>query len=128
MVRVNLPPLSKSEWAVMHISWKLGEASARDIHEESLSGKKREYQTIKTMLDRLTEKGYLTRRKFGPLWLFKPAVSRAKIRMLAIEDFISTALDDTVAPLFAYFARKERLTDEEVEELEKLIEKSREKK
>ena len=57
--------LSKTELILMNICWKKGTASARDIFEETLKEKKRGYQTIKTMLDRMVSKGYLGRDKFG---------------------------------------------------------------
>lgn len=123
----KLDSLSKTEWTVMNICWRKGEVSARVVYEESLETREREYQTIKTMLDRLVAKGYLRNRRFGPLLLYKPAVSRAKVLTQAIDNFVSTVLDDTLAPLFLHFVDRQNLSKEEVEALEKLIKKSKEK-
>ena len=105
----------------MNICWKLGKSSARDIYEETLRERKRGYQTVKTMLDRLVVKGYLAREKFGPIWLYEPAVPRAKALSREIDTFVGTVLDNTVAPFFIYLAGKERLTDEEIAALKKII-------
>ena len=123
----KLEGLSKNEWALMKICWEKGEVPARVIYDESLKSKKREYQTIKTMLDRLVDKGYLTSRRFGPMLLFKPAVSRARILTKAIDSFVDTVLDNTLAPLFTHFVKNEKLDPEELDALEELIRKSREK-
>ena len=117
--------LSHAEWAIMNICWQKGTASARDIFEESLKEKVRSYHTVKTMLDRLVVKHYLEREKFGPIWLYRPAVPRTKITSREIETFVSTVLDNTFTPLFSFLAGKQELTEKEIEELEKLI---REKK
>ena len=117
----ELPVLSKTEWNIMNICWEKGQSSARDIYEESLHEKKRSYQTVKTMLDRLVEKGYLGREKFGPIWLYSPAVARAGVMAREIETFVGTVLNNTLTPLFVHFARKEKLSGEELEELRKLI-------
>jgi len=113
--------LSKTEWSIMRICWEKGKSSARVIHEESLKDKKRSYQAVKTMLDRLVDKGYLGREKFGPIWLYEPTRPRSQVVSREIDTFVDTVLGNTFAPLFAYFAKKENLTLEEIESLRKLI-------
>ncbi|MCE5249376.1 BlaI/MecI/CopY family transcriptional regulator [bacterium] len=113
--------LSRTEWSIMNICWKKGQASARDIYDETLRNKKRGYQTVKTMLDRLVIKRYLEREKFGPIWLYKPAVSRAQVLAREIDTFVDTVLDRTFAPLFARLAEKEHLSREEIDALKKII-------
>ncbi len=118
--------LSRTEWTIMNICWEKGQVSARVIYEETLKEKKRGYQTVKTMLDRLVMKGYLDREKFGPIWLYNPAVPRPKVISMEIETFVSTVLDNTFAPLFAHLAEKEKLSGDEIEALKKLIEEHEE--
>ena len=118
--------LSKTEWSMMKICWEKGEATARTIYEESLKEKKREYSSVKTMLDRLVAKEYLKRKKFGPLWIYEPAVSRPKVLAQAIDSFVDTVLDNALTPLFTHFLKKEKLSSEDIEALEQLIKKSKE--
>jgi BlaI family penicillinase repressor len=113
--------LSKTEWSIMGICWKQGKCTARQVYEESLVQRRRSYQTIKTMLDRLAEKGYLKKEKMGPLWLYQPTVTRTKLVARAVESFIETVLDNTVSPLFVHLAQRETLTPEELEELKQLV-------
>jgi len=117
--------LSRAEWEIMNICWHKEKASARDVFEESLKKKERSYHTVKTMLDRLVGKHYLEREKFGPIWLYSPTVLRAKIIARELESFVSTVLDNTFTPLFSFLAGKQELTDQEIEELEKLIREKR---
>jgi BlaI family penicillinase repressor len=99
----------------MNLCWKLGKATARQVHEASLSDKNRDYRTVKTMLDRIAAKGYLEIEKLGPLCLYRPAVSRKTARNSAIQEFFETVLDRSVAPLYLHLAEREDLTDEEIE-------------
>jgi len=122
----ELPELSKAEWLIMNICWNKGELTARNVYEEALMKKKWEYQTVKTMLDRLANKGYLRRSKFGPICVYRPTVSRSKVVRRAIEAFADTVLGNTFAPLFAHLAEGRALTDEEIAALEKLIEEHEE--
>ena len=113
--------LSWTEWSIMKICWEKGKSSARVIYEESLKEKERGYQSVKTMLDRLAAKGYLNRKKFGPIWLYKPVESRKKVLGKAIEKFVDKVLDHTFTPLLTHFAKKENLTPDEIDALKKLI-------
>ena len=114
--------LTKTEWSLMNICWKKGKVSAREIYEVTLKEKQRGYQTVKTMLDRMVGKEFLEREKFGPIWLYKPVVSKTKMLGREIESFVNTVLDKTLAPLFVHLAEKENLTEEEIDSLKKLIE------
>jgi len=120
-----MPPkrsaLSKTEWLIMKICWNLGQCTARAVFEETLKQKKRGYQTVKTMLDRLVVKGYLNREKLGPIYLYKATVPRNKVTARAIDAFVNTVLDSTFAPLLAHFTKKEKMTSDEREALKALI-------
>ena len=107
------PLLSKAEWQLMNLCWKLGRSTARQIYEASLEQKRRDYQTVKTLLDRMAAKGYLRVEKLGRLCLFRPAVKRSRTVAAAIEEFLGTVLDNTPAPLFLHLTRKGRMTSRE---------------
>lgn len=119
--------LSKTEWSIMGICWRQGKCTARQVFEESLRQRRRSYQTIKTMLDRLAEKGYLRKEKLGPLWLYQPTVTRPKLVARAVESFVETVLDNTVSPLFVHLAEHKTLSTEELNELKQLVRTAEEK-
>ena len=123
---VSKKSLTAVEWSLMNVCWEKGTSSARDIWEATLADKKRGYQSVKTMLDRLVEKGYLTREKFGPIWLYSPKVVRTQIVAREIDTFVTTVLDNTVAPLFASLAQKEHLTKDDIEKLKRIIDEHEE--
>ena len=115
--------LTEVEWELMKICWEKGKSTARVIYEETLKDKERGYQTIKTMLDRLVEKEYLRRERFGPLWLYETTISQQKATSSAIDTFVQNVLDGAVAPLFAHFAKSKKLKKEEIAQLKELIDK-----
>ena len=118
--------LSNTEWSIMKICWEKGKTTARTIYEESLKEKRREYSTISTMLERLVNKGYLRKEKFGPIWLYEPAKTKSNVIARAIDSFVDTVLDNTMLPLFNHLFQKERLSQKDFETLEELIKKKKE--
>jgi BlaI family penicillinase repressor len=124
----RLRKLSPAEWKVMNICWRLRKATARQIYEESLDDQERDYQTVKTLLDRITGKGYLKMEKLGPLCIYSPTVSRTSIVAGAVEDFVATVLDNSVAPLYQHLAKNEDISEKELAVLRDLLRNTEEKK
>jgi len=118
----QLPELTKAEWLIMKCCWKKGQCTARDVYEEMLKQKAWRYQTVKTMLDRLVQKGYVRVSKFGPICVFEPDVSQTRIMGKALDSFVGTVLDGALAPVFAHIAKGRKLSKEEIASLKKLIE------
>ncbi|WP_372367872.1 BlaI/MecI/CopY family transcriptional regulator [Candidatus Uabimicrobium sp. HlEnr_7] len=116
----KLAKLSQTEWVVMKVCWEKKSCSAREVHE-TVTSKDWEYRTVKTMLDRLVEKGYLTREKDANICLYITAVSQSSVTNTAIDNFISTVLDNTVTPLFAHFSKGKKLSKKELSSLKQLI-------
>jgi BlaI family penicillinase repressor len=113
--------LSKAEWTVMNLCWEKGKSTARQIYEAVSEDRDWEYQTVKTMLDRIVKKGFLKREKLGPLCLYQPCVKQKRVVSEAIESFFSTVMDDGLAPLFVHLAERRKLDDDEIASLKKLI-------
>ncbi len=118
----ELPELTKAEWLIMKRCWRAGQCTAREVYEATSSERDWQYQTVKTMLDRLAQKGYVTMDKIGPICLYKPTVSQAKAAARAVDSFVGTVLDGTVAPLFAHLAKGDKLSVDEIAALRKLVE------
>jgi predicted transcriptional regulator len=122
----KLPDLSKNEWVIMKLCWKQGKTTARQVFEEAANEKTWEYQTVKTMLDRLVDKGYLKMEKFGPLNVYEPGVKRASVVRRAIDTFSETVLDNGFSPLFAHLVKGKKLSDDEITHLKQLIKQAEE--
>lgn len=122
----DLPELTRAEWVVMKSCWAKGKCTAREVYEEVTRQKDWQYQTVKTMLDRLVGKGYVRMDKIGPICLYVPAVSQNKVMTRALDSFVGTVLDGTFAPLFAHLAKGKRLTEDEIASLKRLIEEHEE--
>lgn len=59
----------------MEALWDLSEGSVRDVLER-FQGSNPAYETVKTVMDRMAQKGYLTRRKDGKAFLYQAKESR----------------------------------------------------
>ena len=68
--RRELPPLSPAQREIMEIVWELGEVSARDVREVLSRQRDVARNTVRTLLERMEEKGWLTHREDGRTYLY----------------------------------------------------------
>ena len=68
----ELPELSRAEWIVMKKIWELKKTNVREVHEELKDSQKWAYNTVRTMMERLRDKGYLSAKKVGAMYFYQP--------------------------------------------------------
>jgi BlaI family penicillinase repressor len=78
---LDLAPL---ELDCMNTLWPMGEASVRQIRDELAGRLPRAYTTIMTIMDRLTRKGVVERRKTGRNYVYRANLSAEEARAQAL--------------------------------------------
>lgn len=77
--------------------------------------------TVLTMMERLRDKGHLTRRRVDGVYRYtSPATPREVLRGV-VERFVEGPLGGSVSPFTAYLAEAGTVDREELEELEALV-------
>lgn len=118
--------LSEFELDVMAHFWRDGELSAPALFERIGDERGITYSTVKTIIDRLEEKGALKRvANQGRTIFYMPAIKQEKIRKPLVRSVIRRLFGDDLRPLFAQLVRDERLSEEDLEYLQKLVDEAR---
>ena len=74
--RPTLPGLSQSQREIMEIVWDRGEVSAVEVREILSTKRDLAKNTVRTLLDRMEEKGWLKHREDGRTYLYSAAQPR----------------------------------------------------
>ncbi len=93
------PPL---ELLCLNALWSLEEASVKDVRESVSPSRPLAYTTVMTVLDRLTRRGIVTRRKTGRAFVYAPAVSRDAMRRLALKEFLDSYFESSPDELLQF--------------------------
>ena len=115
--------LSDAEWIVMKKIWELQKTNVREVFEELRSSQKWAYNTVRTMMERLKSKGYLSVKKIGNTYFYSPNVSQNKISRKALVDFIDKVFDGAVGSVVSYLVKHEKLSDSELQKIRDLVNK-----
>jgi predicted transcriptional regulator len=80
--------------------------------------------TILTMMERLRKKGYLVRRRQeGESFEYAPAQTKDALMRNLVQDFVEKTLAGSVSPFVAYMSETGKLSDDEVADLRRLVDK-----
>ena len=112
--------LTKREEQIMNIVWKLEKAVIRDI-VEGFPEPQPHYNTVATLVKILVKKGALKSVKIGNTHLYSPAQDFDAYRDESIGKLKAQFFDNSLPKMMAHFAKSEKLTDEQREELIKII-------
>lgn len=93
------PPL---ELQCLNVLWSLGEANVQSVRDQLAPRRQLAYTTVMTMLDRLTRKQVLSRRKNGRSFVYTPLVSKDEVRRLAVNELVDSLFEGSESGLRGY--------------------------
>jgi len=94
----------------MSALWPMGEGTVRDIHRQLAVVRPRAYTTVLTIMDRLAQKGIVTRRKVGRAYRYHANLSAEEARLKAVEKIVSGFFDGSADALAAHLAGRSAVT------------------
>ncbi len=112
--------LGKREEQIMQAVWKLEKAFIKDIIDE-LPEPKPHYNSVATMVKILTEKGFLNAEKIGNTYQYTPLVTLAEYREQDVASIKKKYFGNSFTRMIAHFAKEENLSNEELDELVRII-------
>lgn len=116
--------LGRAESEVLRYIAECHPISVREVAERFGEVRK---TTILNVMERLREKGFLTREPKDGIYQYSPTQTQATLMRGLVADFVDTMLGGSVEPFAAYLAEKEMLTEAEILRLKEIIAKLEEK-
>ena len=114
--------LGEAELGVLKALWNEGPATVRQVLEHlHRRGRRVAYTTVQTLLTRLEQKCYVTSNKSGLAYVYRARVTRERVTRSRLRTLLAQLYDGAAGPLVLQLIRNERLTADEIEELQQLI-------
>ena len=87
----SLGQLGDLQAEVMATLWQLGEATVEQVRAKQPARRRSAYTTVQTVMNRLVERGLLTRRRVGRAFLYNPRYDESEYLALSIRETLSYA-------------------------------------
>jgi BlaI family transcriptional regulator, penicillinase repressor len=118
----DLPSISEAESAVMEVLWRTSPISTEDVVAALKNRQDWQEATIKTLLNRLLNKGAISAQRDGRRYLYSPVLQRDQWLAIESRGLLDRLFGGRVAPLVAHFSKQRKLTKKDLGELKRLIE------
>jgi BlaI family penicillinase repressor len=118
----RIPTISDAEWQVMEVLWaEPGPLAANDVVARLQTSTDWKDKTVKTMLNRLVNKGALGYEPDGKRYLYKPKVARDECVRVQSRSFLSRVFGGATGAALMHFVEEHDLTPAEIEQLRRLL-------
>jgi BlaI family transcriptional regulator, penicillinase repressor len=114
--------VTDAEAQVMQVLWERHPRSAEEVVAALASSTDWAEPTVKTLLNRLLNKGAIEATREGRRYLYSPVLAREAWVAQQSEGLLQRLFDGRVAPLVAHFSQRGRLSEADVAELRRLLE------
>ena len=114
--------ISEAESAVMEVLWARSPLAAEEIVAALAESRDWQEPTIKTLLNRLLNKGAIEAEREGRRYFYSPLLQRADWLLQESRGLLDRLFEGRVAPLVAHFSAQRKLSRKDIAELRKLLE------
>ncbi len=113
--------LSEREWTVLNALWETDGAELGEIVNELYPQTKWNRNTVLTYLTRMETKGFVKIDKKVSPHIYHATIDRESCQQKERESFLNRVYSGSTGDLIAAFLKEERISQEEIDKLRKLL-------
>ncbi|MHC4064425.1 MAG: BlaI/MecI/CopY family transcriptional regulator, partial [Planctomycetota bacterium] len=114
--------LGSAELEILKTLWEEGPVTVRSVMNAlHRRGRGVAYTTVQTTLTRLEQKGFVKSDKSDLAYVYRPTVTRERFSRSRLRKMLDQLYDGAAGPLVLQLVRTQKLSPQEIEELQALI-------
>jgi predicted transcriptional regulator len=113
--------VSEAEAVVMEVLWDCSPQGADEVVAALATRSDWAEPTVKTLLNRLLNKGAIRASKEGRRYLYSPVLTRQAWVQQQSEGLLERVFGGRVAPLVAHFSERGKLSAQDIADLKRLV-------
>lgn len=117
------PDLNASDWTLLQALWRLDGGTVREVHAAVAKASGWARTTVKTLLERMEQKGLLKASEVAGVRRYRAAKRREELLPKAVGSFLDRVLDGSLEPLVGYLTDARGLSAADVAKLRALLER-----
>jgi BlaI family transcriptional regulator, penicillinase repressor len=115
--RKKRPALSPLENETMNVLWSLGKATADDVRQAIGKSRELKESTVRTLLRRLEDKGYVEHTVDGRTYVYRPKIGQQQVATQAVRGVIDRFCAGSVESLLVGMVDDDLITPEKLRRL-----------
>lgn len=118
------PRPSDLEMQILGVLWEQGPSSVREVLEKMPDGKTRAYTTILSCLQVMEKKRFVTHRRQGHVYQYRPVVQKQRVLGAMIKQLLRNVFGGRPSAALQYFIAEADCTPAEIEQLRQMIDQA----
>lgn len=114
--------LTFQEEEIMLIIWQQKEGVIKDFLNR-MEEPRPPYTTVASIVKNLEKKGFVQARRFGNTYVYTPAVEESDYKNRFLSGVVQNYFANSYKEMVTFFARKQKISAKELQEIIRLIEK-----
>jgi BlaI family transcriptional regulator, penicillinase repressor len=123
--RRELPELTPAQGEIMHIVWESGEVSASEVRRILSRTRQVARNTVRTLLERMEEKGWIKHREEGRTFLYSAAQRRQVTIGQKVQEIVETVCGGSAEALVTALLDYRGLDKDELERIRQMLAQAR---
>lgn len=124
---IDKPPLSAAQREVMEVVWSRGEASVMDVTEHLSASRGLARNTVRTLMERMEAKGWLTHRTEGRSFIYRATVPQEESLGQRVLDMVEKACGGKPEMLMTALLDYRGLSEEESARIRQMLDAAKRK-
>ncbi|HNY28672.1 MAG TPA: BlaI/MecI/CopY family transcriptional regulator [Candidatus Sumerlaeota bacterium] len=125
MARPASPHPTELELEILKVLWRQGPSTVRQVREALAPARKLAHTSVITIMNIMTDKGYLARDAEGNTHIFRAKVSAQVVRKRMLGDLVRRAFDGSTLAMILNLLDSSELKDGELAELRQRLDEKR---
>ena len=117
----ELPKISDAEWKVMKVLWSKSPIPSNDVIQTLENHTDWSPKTIRTLINRLVQKEAIGVNTEGKVYTYFPIVQEDELIKVENQSFLKRIYGGALQPMLVNFLKEEKLSNEEIEELKRIL-------
>ncbi|MEC0092713.1 penicillinase repressor BlaI [Paenibacillus macquariensis] len=117
----NVPNISDAEWEVMKVLWTKAPCTANEVIEVLEDQTDWKPKTVRTLLNRLTQKKAISYSQENRVYAYYPLVSEHECVKSETDSFLKRIYGGAFKPLLVNFLKEEQFSAEDIKELKNIL-------
>lgn len=122
----HLPQISEAEYEVMKVLWKYAPISTNEVTDQLTKTTDWSPKTIQTLLKRLVQKGAITYKKEGRVFVYTPIVEEKEYLKKENDHFLDRFYNGKISSMVTSYINSDHISKEDLAELRALLLKGHE--
>jgi predicted transcriptional regulator len=118
---ISTRPLTDLQQAILDVIWSRKAATAEEVRQRLLPGRRLKDPTVRTLLRRLEARGFLTHRVEGKVFVYQAKVPARRVAARAVQHIIERFCAGSAEQFLAGMVDERVLTLEQIDRLSKRV-------